>query len=192
MNGSAIDSPEIASEIGSPEPVDRIIGGDRPNRDDRLGDVSEAHTESIPPESTLDLAKTEEPNRVKGPWLRNGNRPGNPANAPRCGAKARTRGGVPCRNAAMPNGRCRLHGGASTGPRTAEGKRRAAQANWKHGKRSQATIAARRAARAELRRIAEETKQLGRELNRRLRQQQREREQVEQAEEYVILLPAVR
>jgi hypothetical protein len=62
-------------------------------------------------------------------------------------------------------------------------------ANWKHGKRSQATIAARRATRAELRRIAEETKQLGRELNRRLRQQQREREQVDQAEDCVILYP---
>ena len=29
-----------------------------------------------------------------------------------------------CRNWAMPNGRCRVHGGASTGPRTAEGKAR--------------------------------------------------------------------
>lgn len=32
-----------------------------------------------------------------------------------CGAKTRT--GRPCRNYAMPNGRCRLHGGKSTGPK---------------------------------------------------------------------------
>lgn len=30
-----------------------------------------------------------------------------------CGAK--TRSGEPCKNAAMPNGRCRMHGGKSTG-----------------------------------------------------------------------------
>ncbi len=33
--------------------------------------------------------------------------------APRCGAK--TRGGTPCHAAAMPNGRCRMHGGGSPG-----------------------------------------------------------------------------
>lgn len=32
-----------------------------------------------------------------------------------CGAK--TRSGEPCRNRPMPNGRCRMHGGKSTGPR---------------------------------------------------------------------------
>ena len=31
----------------------------------------------------------------------------------RCGAK--TRKGTPCRSPAMPNGRCRMHGGKSTG-----------------------------------------------------------------------------
>jgi hypothetical protein len=39
---------------------------------------------------------------------------------------ARTKRGRPCRSLALPNGRCRWHGGMSTGPRTAEGKRRAA------------------------------------------------------------------
>ncbi len=34
-----------------------------------------------------------------------------------CGAK--TRAGAPCRNIPMKNGRCRMHGGGSTGPRTA-------------------------------------------------------------------------
>src|SRR2546430_15095055 len=39
--------------------------------------------------------------------------------APRCGARSK-RTGKPCRGAAMPNGRCKLHGGKSTGPRTPE------------------------------------------------------------------------
>ena len=65
-------------------------------------------------------------------WLRNGNPPGDPSKAPRCGAK--TRAGTPCRSPAMANGRCRMHGGTSTGPRTPEGLARVAKANYKHGK----------------------------------------------------------
>jgi hypothetical protein len=34
---------------------------------------------------------------------------------------------------AMPNGRCKVHGGKSTGPRTPEGLERSRRANWKHG-----------------------------------------------------------
>ncbi len=53
---------------------------------------------------------------------------------PRCGA--RTRAGGPCRAPAVwdhhhdrpHNGRCRMHGGLSTGPRTAAGRRRIAAA----------------------------------------------------------------
>jgi len=42
-----------------------------------------------------------------------------------CGAK--TRKGTPCRRRDVYlNGRCRLHGGLSTGPKTPEGKARAA------------------------------------------------------------------
>ncbi len=42
-----------------------------------------------------------------------------------CGAK--TRQGHPCRQTDLyPNGRCKFHGGASTGPTTAKGKRRSA------------------------------------------------------------------
>jgi hypothetical protein len=33
----------------------------------------------------------------------------------------------------MANGRCRMHGGASTGPRTAAGLARSRRARWKHG-----------------------------------------------------------
>src|SRR5262245_5816506 len=52
--------------------------------------------------------------------------------APRCGARSK-RTGKPCRGAAMPNGRCKLHGGKSTGPCTPEGLERSRRANWKHG-----------------------------------------------------------
>lgn len=64
---------------------------------------------------------------------------------PRCGA--RTRAGHPCRapgyrrpaDSAPRNGRCRMHGGLSTGPRTAEGKTRcraAALRNLEKARRS--------------------------------------------------------
>jgi hypothetical protein len=32
-----------------------------------------------------------------------------------------------------PNGRCKFHGGKSTGPRTPEGLERSKRARWKHG-----------------------------------------------------------
>src|SRR5512133_1631135 len=73
--------------------------------------------------------------------LRNGNPPGDFAKAPRCGAN--TRCGMPCLCPAMANGRCRLHGGLSTGPRTAEGIERIRQAVTKHGRYSQVAMAER-------------------------------------------------
>lgn len=63
--------------------------------------------------------------------LRNGNRRGEPNLAPRCGA--RTRSGAPCRAPAMPNGRCRMHGGCSSGPRSEAGIARIRSARTKHG-----------------------------------------------------------
>ena len=45
----------------------------------------------------------------------------------KCGAYARTTGN-PCQAKALTNGRCKNHGGMSTGPRTAEGKRAIAHA----------------------------------------------------------------
>jgi hypothetical protein len=65
--------------------------------------------------------------------LRNGNPRGNPNAAPRCGARTR-RTGCPCRAPAMRNGRCRLHGGKSTGPRTEEGRARIRAARTRHGR----------------------------------------------------------
>ena len=64
-------------------------------------------------------------------WLKNGNPTGDPSTAPRCGAK--TRRGKECQAPAMRNGRCRMHGGSSTGPRTPEGLARSRRARWKHG-----------------------------------------------------------
>jgi hypothetical protein len=43
----------------------------------------------------------------------------------------------------MPNGRCRMHGGKSTGPKTAEGIERIRASRTKHGRYSQAAIAKR-------------------------------------------------
>jgi hypothetical protein len=67
--------------------------------------------------------------------------------APRCGARRKSTG-QPCRAPAMPNGRCRVHGGASTGPRTPEGLERSRKARWKHGRYSQEAKAERARVRA--------------------------------------------
>src|SRR5215510_13474365 len=66
--------------------------------------------------------------------------------APRCGA--RTRQQKPCGAAAMRNGRCRFHGGLSTGPRTPEGRARIAEARTIHGRYSAKAKAEQRAYRA--------------------------------------------
>ena len=74
-------------------------------------------------------------------WLKNGNQPGDFRKAPRCGAK--TRHGTACQCPAMRNGRCRLHGGLSTGPKTEEGKERIRKAVTKHGRYAKAAKAER-------------------------------------------------
>jgi hypothetical protein len=84
--------------------------------------------------------------------LKNGNPSGDYLAAPRCGAK--TRAGCACRQPAMKNGRCRLHGGKSTGARTAEGQRRARTARLIHGRRTAPVIGLRSAAAAVSRRLA--------------------------------------
>ena len=61
----------------------------------------------------------------------------------RCGAK--TRRGTPCqRPANKRNGRCRLHGGASSGPRTEQGRAKIAAANTTTGQHTKAMIAMRK------------------------------------------------
>ena len=51
---------------------------------------------------------------------------GKPRSKIRCGAR-RKRDGQPCQAPALANGRCKFHGGMSTGPKTPEGKARCAE-----------------------------------------------------------------
>jgi len=67
----------------------------------------------------------------------------------RCGAHAR-QAGRPCRNWAMPNGRCRMHGGKSPGPP------KGSQNALKHGNHAAATVERRRALRALLKDVEAE------------------------------------
>lgn len=78
--------------------------------------------------------------------------------APRCGAHNR-HGGL-CGCPAMRNGRCRLHGGLSTGARTIEGRERSRQAVLKHGFFTVEAIQARRSDRAAMRQILGDLRQL--------------------------------
>lgn len=74
--------------------------------------------------------------------------------APRCGAKKR-RKGTPCGSPAMANGRCRIHGGLSTGPKTKEGVENIRKAHLKHGQRSAEAVRRRKEGMALLREINE-------------------------------------
>ncbi|MDH7797151.1 MULTISPECIES: HGGxSTG domain-containing protein [unclassified Beijerinckia] len=68
-----------------------------------------------------------------------------PAHFAACGA--RTRSGTACRAPAMSNGRCRMHGGLSSGPPPGN------QNALKHGQYSAEAIATRRRARALVRQM---------------------------------------
>ena len=74
-----------------------------------------------------------------------------------CGAKARRNEYRPCMSPPMKNGRCRMHGGKSTGPKTADGKLRSARANLKHGMYTYAAIRER----MEMREMLKWRKELG-------------------------------
>ena len=68
--------------------------------------------------------------------------------SPRCGAK--TRSGSPCQSPAMPNGRCRMHGGASPGaPKGQE------NGNYRNGRFTCEAIAQRRQLAAWIRAMAQ-------------------------------------
>lgn len=95
-----------------------------------------------------------EPHAQRRGRLKNNNPPGDFSKALRCGAQ--TRHQTPCLGPAMKNGRCRMHGGMSTGPRTAEGLERSRRARWKHGMCSRET----RTLLAESRRLWRELKGL--------------------------------
>lgn len=104
--------------------------------DNRVQNHAESVTVQVKAEVGGVSEKVEEGPLVKRKGqLKNGNPNGDPSKAPRCGAKAKQTG-QPCKSPAMRNGRCRLHGGKSTGPRTAAGKARAACSNFIHGEHS--------------------------------------------------------
>jgi len=65
---------------------------------------------------------------MKQKWL---NLPLENFSKPRC--MAHNRSGALCTRFPMKNGRCRLHGGLSTGAKTLEGKRRSRWGNTQHG-----------------------------------------------------------
>lgn len=77
-------------------------------------------------------------------------------NLPRCGAKVRSRDGALCRQVAMANGRCYLHGGKSTGPKTQEGLQRMKLAKTTHGLFSKERLEERKLFRLELQRKKKE------------------------------------
>jgi len=89
--------------------------------------------------------------RLRRGRLKNGNPSGDYLAAPRCGAC--TRAGAACRQPAMKNGRCRFHGGKSTGPRTADGLARSRAARRTHGAYSAEIIELRQAAAGHARRV---------------------------------------
>ena len=61
-----------------------------------------------------------------------------------CGAK--TRNATPCQCRAMPSGRCRFHGGLSTGPKTQQGRERIAAAQRaRHARERESRAVAQRA-----------------------------------------------
>lgn len=99
------------------------------------------------------------PQKARRGWLKNRNLPADFTKAARCGAK--TRRGTPCQCPAMANGRCRLHGGLSTGPKTAAGIERIRRAVTKHGYYSKSATEERRQGRAELRALREAIAVLG-------------------------------
>lgn len=81
----------------------------------------------------------------------------------RCGAKTRKR--TACqRPANKKNGRCRVHGGASTGPRTEDGRTRISEANLRHGRYTKDKLEKRRENAVKGREIRKKLRQLEREL----------------------------
>ncbi len=74
---------------------------------------------------------------------------------------AKTRKGTLCQSPAFKhNGRCRLHGGLSTGAKTSDGLQRISAANLKHGRSSKEKIEAQKKAAAVGRKVKGELKKL--------------------------------
>ena len=79
--------------------------------------------------------------------------------------RCQTVGGTECQSAAYKyNGRCRLHGGLSTGARTPEGLQRISEANIKHGRQTKDKLAAQRHAAKVGRLVMDELKRLEKQI----------------------------
>ena len=72
---------------------------------------------------------------------------------PCCTAKSKRTGNL-CRQPAMKNGKCRFHGGKSTGAKTAQGKLNRDKAKLKHGFYTREAIAERKMMREALREMS--------------------------------------
>ena len=97
---------------------------------------------------------SDKPHALRPGYLLNGVKRGDPRNAPRCGA--RTRKARPCQGPGMKNGRCRMHGGTSTGPKTANGIAAIRKAHLKHGERTNEAVQFRRLLAKELTEVHEQ------------------------------------
>jgi hypothetical protein len=128
--------------------LDWIAQGKKASEMPGVDDWPPYHNPDMPDMEKLDRRLAAAPLRaapdVNRGRLKNGNPPGDYLAAPRCGAK--TRAGACCRQPAMRNGRCRFHGGKSTGPRTAAGLQRSRAARLVHGFRTAEIIDLRSAA----------------------------------------------
>ena len=175
VDGEGVNGNQMAKESarGGAETMVRAAGLDNEKRKPTPDHMDSGQTAPI---------RGEQRDTRRG-WLKNGNPPGDPTKSPRCGAK--TRSGKPCRCPAMKNKhgkytRCRIHGGASTGPRTPEGKERCRKASWKHGKRSMEFIEQRRAWRRELQMIRLESEIFHRQVREFMKEWRRQRKAEEE------------
>ena len=119
--------------------------------------LSAATTDPATPEPAAGPLDPVGPRRGRSGGMAGRRRGGSPLGNPglnlalRCGARARS--GCACRVPAMANGRCRMHGGRSTGPRTPEGKASRTAAHTAHGHRAAPQRKALRATRTVIRRM---------------------------------------
>lgn len=114
--------PPVEGRCPSPKPAPAIQSSadiDRP----KLGQFSDANAG----------ARQQHGVKAKPSW-----RP-RKADRPKCGA--RTRKGPPCQAPARANGRCRMHGGLSTGAKTEEGLQKIREAQHRRWARYRAALA---------------------------------------------------
>jgi len=113
--------------------------------DKPLGTANSQPASSVP--RTGDVSRGLRNGNPAGPWFGKG-WPGQ-----RCLARLRGKPGRLCQRAALKGKkRCSLHGGLSTGPRTEAGIEAIRRSRTKHGERSAAAVASRRASRLNIQR----------------------------------------